>query len=159
LRYDEHRRDSDRRRDHGRVELAETVPAVPADLAVKCEACGEELPALARSNRRYCDARCRRRAFEKRHADEPEFATVLGNDEQVREVILRATSEDRLVAYVASAARTNWRASAWLLERRYPERWAPVRRVEPDIPAVVADDPFREIDELAAKRRAQREPK
>lgn len=36
--------------------------------AVKCEACGDELPALARRNRRYCDARCRRRAFEARHA-------------------------------------------------------------------------------------------
>jgi hypothetical protein len=112
-----------------------------------CEACGEELPALARSNRRYCDDRCRRRAHEERHAPaEPELAPVvpIGDDEHTREVIGRAVAEERLVAYVASAARSQWRAAAWLLERRHPERWGPVRPAEPepDVPAVAGDDPF-----------------
>jgi hypothetical protein len=128
----------------------------------KCEACGEELPALARRNQRYCDARCRRRAFEERHAPAPpELAPVLpiGDDEHIRELLARATSEERLVAHVAAAARTNWRAAAWILERRHPERWAPVRaKDEPELPVAGPDDPFREIDELAAKRRAHWKP-
>lgn len=35
-----------------------------------------------------------------------------------------ALSEARLVVLIAKAAQHDWRASAWLLERRYPERWA-----------------------------------
>jgi hypothetical protein len=108
-------------------------------VVVKCETCGDELPATARRNRRYCDARCRRRAYEERQAPaRPELA---------------------LVVPVAAAAKTNWRASAWLLERRYPERWAaPPRRADDEAPpAVDANDPFAEIDMLAAKRRARRD--
>jgi hypothetical protein len=90
----------------------------------------------------------------------PELAPVvpIGDDEHVREVIGRAIAEERLVAYVAQAARSNWRASAWLLERRYPQRWGPVRaQAESDVPVVVSgDDPFAEVDMLAARRRARR---
>jgi hypothetical protein len=132
-----------------------------------CEACGEELPALARRNRRYCDDRCRRRAYEEHHAPTaPELAPVLpiGDDERTREALARVLAEPRLIAQVAAAARTQWRAAAFLLERRYPERWAPVRpKAELDVPtvgAVEADDPFAEVDQLAAKRRAhQHRPK
>jgi hypothetical protein len=133
---------------------------------VKCEACGDELPALARRNRRYCDARCRRRAYEERHAPTPELPASLapvlpiGEDEQahVEELLRRVLAEERLVAQVAAGAKTNWRASAWLLERRYPERWGPRRpQDELDPPAAAAeDDPFAEVDQLAAKRRARR---
>jgi hypothetical protein len=127
---------------------------------VKCEACGEELPALARRNKRYCDARCRRRAFEERHAPAgPELAPVvpIGGDEQVQELLARVLAEERLIALVAAAAKTNWRAAAFLLERHYPERWAPVPRsaMESDLPPPDGDDPFAEVDQLAAKRRAR----
>jgi transposase len=35
-----------------------------------------------------------------------------------------AASEARLVVLISIAARENWRAAAWLLSRRYPERWS-----------------------------------
>jgi hypothetical protein len=139
--------------------------------AVRCEGCGDELPALARRNRRYCDARCRRRAYEERHAPEPELpaeperqlapVVPIGEDEHVQELLARVLAEERLVAQVAAGAKTNWRASAWLLERRYPERWGPVRPqedAEPAPPAVGANDPFAEVDQLAARRRARNRP-
>jgi len=74
----------------------------------------------------------------------------------------KADAESRLVAVVASAARENWQAAAWQLERRYPERWARPSQRDRDAeresaPAPASsDDPFAEIDQLAAKRR-QRE--
>jgi hypothetical protein len=133
-----------------------------------CATCGEELPALARSNRRYCcDARCRRQAYELRRAEpepEPELAPVVAitNDAQAEELLARVLDERRLIALVATGAKTNWRAAAFLLERRYPERWAPVRRSamepEPVLPASDGDDPFREVDMLAARRRVRLEP-
>ncbi len=136
--------------------------------AVKCEACGDELPALARRNRRYCDARCRRRAYEERHvpalelpastaAPEHQLAPVvpIGDEAHVQELLARVLAEERLVAQVAAGAKTQWRAAAWILERRYAERWGPPRpAAEPDAAAVL-DDEFSELDQLAAKRRAQ----
>jgi hypothetical protein len=84
-------------------------------LSVKCEACGDELPATARRNRRYCDARCRRRAFEQRRREAKlELALVVPIAEQVD---LQAPDEARLVSLiVAEAERGTWRAAAWLLE-------------------------------------------
>ena len=35
-----------------------------------------------------------------------------------------ALSEARAVVLILRAAQTDWRASAWWLERRWPERWA-----------------------------------
>ena len=130
--------------------------------AMKCEHCGDPLPALSRRNRRFCDARCRRRAFEERHAPAaPELAPVvpITDDRQAEELLQRVLDERRLVALVATGAKTNWRAAAFLLERRYPERWAPIRRPQADeaAPAVVGDDPFAEVDMLAARRRARRD--
>lgn len=74
----------------------------------------------------------------------------------------RAQGESRHVAVVTKAAIAgSWQASAWLLEREYPERWGRVSvRVrdesapEEPLPAASADDdPFSEVDELAERRR------
>jgi hypothetical protein len=42
-----------------------------------------------------------------------------------------ARGEMSLVAGIAQAARADWRSAAWLLERRWPERWAPNRPRKP----------------------------
>jgi hypothetical protein len=63
-------------------------------------------------------------------------------------------SEPRLVGQIVAASRSNWRASAWLLERTYPERWAATtRQRRPDEQPYA--DPFAEFvpDELAARRK------
>ena len=39
-------------------------------------------------------------------------------------VLAEAISETRLTLQVAVAARHSWQAAAWLLERKFPERWA-----------------------------------
>jgi hypothetical protein len=88
-------------------------------------------------------------------ADEP-FRELRERVEQAR-----AEGEVRLVTSIARAAQDDWRAALALLEREYPDRWGPVsvrtRDVEPPEQPVLtvpdADDPFAEVDELAARRR------
>jgi hypothetical protein len=65
-------------------------------------------------------------------------------------VLEQALSEPRLLLHVAKAARSSWRAAAWLLERTHPEHWAAGR--EPG-PAALPGDVFAEVDELARRRR------
>lgn len=84
-----------------------------------------------------------------------------------RERVQRASSEGETVnvAVIASAARSNWQAAAWLLERQAPERWGRVSVRARDgvaplaVPEIAtADDPFAEIDELAEVRRRKAVP-
>ena len=74
----------------------------------------------------------------------------------------RAESESVLVARIgAAAAKGSWQAAAWLLERRWPERWMkPTERPIGDAPAAApADerdldkDPFADVVDLAQRRR------
>ena len=69
----------------------------------------------------------------------------------------RAAGEVRAIARIAqAAAEGNWQASAWLLERQYPDRWArPATRLgeEKGPPPVVGVDA---LDELAGKRASRR---
>ena len=67
-----------------------------------------------------------------------------------------------LAAVLAASQRGSWQAAAWILERRWPERWArpPRRQEEPSQSAEpIADDPFGEVDELAARRRGELLPR
>lgn len=69
----------------------------------------------------------------------------------------RAQSEAGLIARIAAAAGTgSWGAAAWLLERRFPERWAKgYEQSEAMAPPLDDDDrdPLAEIIDLAKRRR------
>ena len=74
----------------------------------------------------------------------------------------RAESETVLVARIAQAAgKGSWGAAAWLLERRWPERWMkPTERPLPETAAPAAGDdrdldkdPFAEVISIAQRRR------
>ena len=62
-------------------------------------------------------------------------------------------NEDELVATVVGAAQVEWRAAAWILERRFPERWT--RRGGSLEPAV--EEGFDSLDELAQRRDVRRQ--
>lgn len=86
------------------------------------------------------------------------FDELLREDEELRERVARARAEAeaRSVASIANAARENWQAAAWLLERQYPERYArpALRQEEKPQPIVVGSD---RLDDLASRRAARRE--
>jgi hypothetical protein len=86
---------------------------------------------------------------------EPDHDPVITDDASLDERLLRA--EPGLVAsIVAASGRGSWQASAWLLERINPARWArpPARPAPEHVPPVpAADDPFAEVDEIAERRR------
>jgi hypothetical protein len=71
----------------------------------------------------------------------------------------RAEAESVLVTRIAQAAsRGSWPAAAWLLERRFPERWMklserPLPELEvPEQPEPGEVDPFADVIELAKRR-------
>jgi hypothetical protein len=81
-----------------------------------------------------------------------------------RERIEKALAESEVmhVARISQASKESWQASAWLLERQFPERWGRVStRLRLDLagetPAAQLppeeSDPFEEVDELAEARR------
>jgi hypothetical protein len=130
------------------------MSAAPADER-RCENCGATLPTLARPDRRYCNGACRSAAHTKRQREAKQAASPRPPTE-LEAAIERAVEEPRLLARVAQAASNDWRAAAWVLSRRWPERWGPperqaTRHVPRELDA--ADSPFAEVDELAARRR------
>lgn len=128
-----------------------------------CEACGVDRGPLARPNQRHCTgtSACRVRASRARaRARAREHGSPLRDwlsrspavSTELAQAVEEATSEVRLVGLVAKAGSTNWRAAAWLLERRYQERWTPQRADRDALPPVSEDDPMAEFDQLAARR-------
>jgi hypothetical protein len=55
---------------------------------------------------------------------------------------LEARKEFNLMQLIATAAERDWRAAAWLLERRFPEQWSrQVERPDPDAALTLAPVP------------------
>src|SRR4051794_17498097 len=111
-----------------------------------CEACGADLGLLARPDQRYCKgSACRVRAHRARTREQHKspvgewLAQSSAVSPELAKAVEEAIAEPRLVALVAKAASSNWRAAAWLLERRYREHWSP-QRVEKDALPPIADD-------------------
>jgi transposase len=66
----------------------------------------------------------------------------------------RAESEAGLVARIASVAgKGSWQAAAWLLERRFPERWGkPGETPKPEPTVAASEKAFAEVIDLAKRR-------
>jgi transposase len=64
-----------------------------------------------------------------------------------------ATSEARLVVLILRAAQHDWRASAWWLERRYPERERQDRpeQVDTDLPCLRNEPQIRQVARFAPR--------
>jgi hypothetical protein len=97
-------------------------------------------------------------------SDAPEDAAYAELRERVERA--KAEGEARNVAQIASAARENWQAAAWMLERMYPDRWGRGSVRLRDVPDEEApqversadpDDPFAEVDQLAEMRARRRD--
>jgi predicted nucleic acid-binding Zn ribbon protein len=92
-----------------------------------CKHCGAAIG--GRSDRRFCDPACRVAAHRERHR-------VSARARRLR-LVERVDAAEPHIAEVAlafgitEAAREDWRAAAWLLERQFPERYA-LRPREPD---------------------------
>jgi hypothetical protein len=127
----------------------------------RCEYCEVLLASTSRPDRRYCSPGCRQSAYAQRRGSRPVAVIPPAEQTEIERILAQATREERLVLRVAAAAaKGQWRASAWLLERRYPERWARPSRQEERRPAPTSSPEamfFAEIDELA-RRRARLRP-
>lgn len=62
-------------------------------------------------------------------SDNPQHAELMSFSDAVK--IAQATSEIHDLMIIGNAAKKNWTASAWRLERKFPERWG--RRERQDI--------------------------
>lgn len=84
----------------------------------------------------------------------PEFLTQIKKAE--------AEAQQRAVKVITDAAPTSWQAAAWMLERRHPNEWGKVDRVEVTIRehaeklanelGVSVEDVIREAEMIAAGR-------
>ena len=87
-----------------------------------CEGCGNPL-GPGRPDRKHHGPACRNMAWRRRQAGTAPVPVMVMPSPDPSAVLAEALSENNLLIPIVHAARTQWRASAWLLERRYPERW------------------------------------
>src|SRR5262249_26070077 len=116
------------------------APGMALQLAEKrCEACQAPLPTHGRRDRRYCDGPCRAAAPAGRRRGAGGGTATAAIPPELQAALDNALAEHRLVALVAAAAgKGQWRAAAWLLERRHPERWSAGRTGSDAPPDLIA---------------------
>jgi hypothetical protein len=86
----------------------------------RCVRCGTVI--AGRRDRRFCSSACRTASHRERHA--AGAGTRRLRLEELVDAVEPHLAEAALVAGISEAARESWTAAAWLLERRYPSRWA-----------------------------------
>jgi hypothetical protein len=91
-----------------------------------CCDCGG--PVVGRADKLYCSDLCRLRAFRRRSRERVELSLRSPSTEELLARISEPRLEAALVSGVARAAARDWRAAVWILERRWPQRWALNRR-------------------------------
>jgi hypothetical protein len=115
---------------------------------------GCDQPLAGRSNRRHHDATCRKRAERRRKREAARAAAPPTTSTEFDAVLERALSEPRLLAHIARAPQTTGERRRGSWSAATPERWGR-GRVEAELldTPISADDVFREVDELAERRR------
>ena len=86
-----------------------------------CLACGRPLTPYSRADARYCSTRCRVLAHRRRHGSgftPSDLDRLAGSAGPIAEPLL-------LAAVQAAVLRGSWEAAAWVLSRRWPQRWGP----------------------------------
>jgi predicted nucleic acid-binding Zn ribbon protein len=100
--------------------VAMRVPSLEVMTSRQCLSCGAPITVLARPDKTYCSGRCRTAAHRRRHGRNPRPAVEL---DTLAAQLEPAIAEATLVASIAFAARTDWRAAAHVLATRWPSRW------------------------------------
>ena len=96
----------------------------------RCLSCNAVIAATARGDRRFCSTACRMRAHRRRHGLRSVSRDQL---ELLIAGVEPPLAESALVEGIARAARDDWKAAAYILSRRWPERWGrPDGMREPD---------------------------
>jgi hypothetical protein len=110
----------------------------------RCLACHALLASTSRPDRVYCCSGCRVAAHRaRRHAGGPERRLRLA---ELVDSLEPHIAELALVDGISKAAAEDWRAAAFLLSRRFPQRWAARRRdeldgIDDELDELLGDDP------------------
>jgi hypothetical protein len=98
---------------------------VTFDFERRCPNCGALLASTSRADRVFCSDACRMAAHRRRLAPQPTPPAEL---ERMSYAVPPTAAEVALLAGITQAAAEDWRAAAWVLSRRWPERWSPAER-------------------------------
>jgi hypothetical protein len=105
----------------------------------RCRGCGALIASTSRRDRRYCSASCRVTAYRQRQAQPGMTASEL---DRLVATLDAPRAEAMLLAGVAVAAREDWKAAAWILQRRFPTRWDATSRGVTPLAADESNDEF-----------------